>query len=179
MAVENKYVRARIEAGKNDDAPYVNGAEYVGMIASEELAAGDDAASVYRFFKGLTPNLIPVDIKIYVDDAVVGATDCDIGLYEQTDDGGVGIEIDKDVFADGIDLTPAGGALRGGDAQVGGDEYIDGMKTVDIADLTKKLYEHAGHDVTDYTQGYDLCLTVVSDTTTGGTVTIHATFLKG
>lgn len=178
MAVENKYVRALVEAGKLEEAPYVNGSKVIGMVASEELAAGDDAASVYRFFKGLNPNLIPIDIKLYVDDAVAGATDCDVGLYEQTDDGGTGIAVDKDVFADGIDLSPVGGALRGGGV-IGHDEFIDGMATVDIANLTKKLYEHGGHDVTDYKQGYDLCLTVVSDTTTGGTVTMIATFLEG
>ncbi len=179
MAVVNKYVRTRIEAGKNDEAPYVNGSKIVGMVASEELAAGDDAASIYRFFKGLNPNLIPIDIKIYADDAVVGATEVDVGLYKQTDDGGTGAVVSIDCFGDGLDLTPAGGALRGGDAQVGADEYIDGMKGVDIADLTKKLYEHAGDDVTDYEQGYDLALTVVSDTTTGGTVTVIATFIMG
>ena len=178
MAVVDKYVRTLVEAGKLEEAPYVNGAKVVGMVASEELAAGDDAASIYRFFKGLNPNLIPIDIKIYVDDAVVGATDCDVGLYEQTDDGGTGAVVDKDIFADGIDLSPAGGAVRGGGV-IGHDEFIDGMATVDIANLTKKLYEHGGHDVTDYKAGYDLCLTVVSDTTVGGTVTMVATFLEG
>ena len=178
MAVVNKYVRTLVEAGKLDEAPYVNGATMVGMVASEELAAGDDAASVYRFFKGLNPNLIPIDIKIYADDAIVGATEVDIGLYEQTDNGGTGVVIDRDAFADNIDITPAGGLLRGGGTE-GTDEWLDGMKAVDIANLTKKLYEHAGHDVTDYTQGYDLCMTVVSDTTTGGTVTMIATFLEG
>ncbi len=178
MAVVNKYVRTRIEAGKNDEAPYVNGSKIVGMVASEELAAGDDAAYVYRYFNGLNPNLIPVDIKIYVDDAVVGATDVNVGLYEQTDDGGTGAAIDDNCFADALDLSPAGGALRGGGV-IGHDEFIDGMAAVDIANLTYKLYEHAGHDVTDYTQGYDLVLTVISDTTTGGTVTVVATFIEG
>ncbi len=178
MAVVNKYVRTLIEAGKLDEAVFVNGSNKVGMISSEEFAAGDDAGSIYRFFKGLNPNLIPIDIKIYVDDAVVGATDVNVGLYEQTDDGGTGAAIDDNCFADALDLSPAGGAVRGGGV-IGHDEFIDGMAAVDIANMTKKLYEHGGHDVTDYTQGYDLALTVISDTTTGGTVTVVATFLTG
>ncbi len=178
MAVVNKYVRTLIEDGKLDEAPYVNGAKKVSMVASEEFAAGDDAGSIYRFFKGLNPNLIPIDIKIYVDDAVAGADEVDVGLYEQTDDSGVGAVIDIDCFGDDVDLSPAGGALRGGGAD-GTDEWVDGMKSVDIANLPYKLYEHAGHDVTDYTQGYDLVLTCVSECTTGGTVTVVAEFIMG
>ncbi len=178
MAVVNKYVRTLVEAGKLDESAYVNGSKIVGMVASEEFAAGDDAGSIYRFFKGLNPNLIPIDIKIYVDDEVAGADEVDVGLYEQTDDSGVGAVIDIDCFGDDVDLSPAGGALRGGGAD-GTDEWVDGMKSVDIADLPKKLYEHAGHDVTDYTQGYDLVLTCVSECTTGGTVTVIAEFLEG
>ncbi len=122
--------------------------------------------------------MIPIDIKIYVDDAVAGADDVNVGLYEQTDSGGNGAAIDDNCFGDDVDLSPAGGALRGGGAD-GTDEWVDGMKSVDIANMTKKLYEHAGHDVSDYTQGYDLVLTCISECTTGGTVTVVAEFLEG
>ncbi len=178
MAVVNKYVRALVEAGKQEEAPYVNGSKTVGMVASEEFASGDDAGSIYRFFKGLNPNLIPIDIMIYADDAVVGADDVNVGLYEQSGDRGNGAAIDDNCFGDDVDLSPAGGLLRGGGAD-GTDEWADGMKSVDVANLTYKLYEHAGHDVTDYTQGYDLVLTCISECTTGGTVTVVATFLMG
>ncbi len=170
------YVRTRVEAGKNDEAPYVTGSKKVGLVASVEFTTG--TGNVYRFGKGLNPNLIPVDIKIYADDAVVGATEVDVGLYEQSDDGGDGAVIDIDCFGDDVELSPSGGLLRGGGAE-GTDEWADGMKSVDIADLTKKLYEHAGHDVTDYTQGYDLALTCVSNCTTGGSVTVVAEFIMG
>lgn len=178
MAVENKYVNALIAAGKIAEAAYVSGARTITAIATEELASGDDALSVYRFFKGLNPNLIPIDIKIYVDDAVVGATDVDVGLYEQSEGGVDGAVVDRECLGATIDLSPAGGGVRGGGI-IGTDEYIDGLNAVDIADLTKKLFEHAGHTVTNYKQGYDLALTVVSDTTTGGTVTVIAQFIEG
>ncbi len=180
MAGADVYVNELIAAGKLAEAPYVNGARTITMVETEELVvqSGAVTADVYRFFKGLNPNLIPIDIKIYVDDAVVGATDFDVGLYEQTDAGGTGADVDSDVFADGIDLSPAGGALRGGGV-IGHDEFIDGLVTVDIANLTKKLYEHAGHTVANYKQGYDLALTSNIDVTTGGTVTVIAQFIEG
>ncbi len=180
MAGADAYVNELVEAGKQDEAAFTNGSAPVYMIESFELAVSDGSgtADVYRVFKGLNPNLIPVQIKIYVDDAVVGGTDMDVGLYEQSGDRGDGAEIDMDVFADDIDFSTAGGFLRGAGAD-GTDEYLDGMVTVDIADLKKKLYEHGGHDVTDYTQGYDLCVTSHTSVTTGGTVTIIAIFIKG
>lgn len=180
MAGADKYVNELIAAGKLAEAPYVNGARTITMIETEELdiSDGSGTADVYRFFKSLNPNLIPIDIKIYVDDAVVGATDMDVGLYQPTDDGGTGIVVDADVFADGIDLSPAGGAVRGGGV-IGHDEFIDGLVTVDIANLTKKIYEHGGHTVATYKQGYDLALTSNVSVTTGGTVTIIAQFIEG
>ncbi len=179
MAVVNKYTNDLIASGKLAEAAYVNGARTITCVESEELASGDDAASVYRFFKSLNPNLIPIDVKIYVDDAVVGATDVNVGFYETTDDGGTGAIIDGgNSLADAVDLSPAGGLLRGGGV-IGTDEYLDGMKGVDIADLYKKIYQHAGHTVSNYKQGYDLALTVISDTTTGGTVTVIAQFIEG
>ncbi len=183
MAVENKYVSALVAAGKLENAPLVNGSKVTGMIQTEELAAGDSAGSVYRFFKGISGNLIPIDIQVWVDDALTDETDADIGLYEQSVGSINGAVISANVFADSLDLIPAGGALRGA-ADVGdvveANEAIDGLKSVDIADLTKKVYEHAGHTVKTSKDGYDLCLTINTGiTTTGGTVTILATFLQG
>ncbi len=180
MAGADAYVNELVEAGKLDEAAYVNGSNRVDMIESFELAVSDGSgtADVYRVFKGLRPNLIPIDIKIYVDDAVVGATDMDIGLYEQSGDRGDGAVIDKEVFCATADFSTAGGFLRGAGADLT-DEFLDGLKSVDIADLKKKLYEHAGHDVTDYTQGYDLCITSNVNVTTGGTVTVIAQFIQG
>ncbi len=179
-AITDVYVSELLEAGKLAEAAYVNGARTITMIETEELPIADGSANIdiYRFFKGLNPNLIPIDIKVYADDAIVGATDCDIGLYEQTSDGVDGVVVDVDVFSDDIDLSQAGGHVRGGGI-ITTDEYADGMKTVDIANLTKKLYEHAGHTVATYKQGYDLALTINSDVTTGGTVTIIAQFIEG
>lgn len=180
MAVQDKYVNSDVANGKLGNAALVNGAPTTTMVATEEIAAGDSAASVYRYFKGISGNLIPLNIDVYVDDALTDESDADIGLYEQGIGGAV---ISANVFADSIDLIPSGGALRGA-ADIGdvveGREAIDGMKSVDIANLTKKIYEHAGHTVLTSKAGYDLCLTLNTGiTTTGGTVTMIATFAQG
>lgn len=177
MTVQDKYVNASVESGKIVNGALVNGAVPIYMVATEELAAGDSALSVYRFFKGVSGNIIIIDIDVYVDDALTDETDADIGLYEV---GIGGAAISKNVFADSLDLIPSGGAVRGA-ADIGdvieGREAIDGMKSVDIANLVKKIYEHAGHDVNDSKAGYDICLTANTGiTTTGGTVTM---ILKG
>ncbi len=174
----DKYVNALIASGKLAEAAYVSGARTITCIATEEFVAGDAAGDVFRFFKSLNPNLIPIDIKIYVDDAVAGADDVNVGLYETTDDGGTGIVVDDNCFGDDIDLSPAGGAVRGGGAD-GTDEWVDGMKAVDVADMENKIYEHGGHTVATYKQGYDLALTVISEITTGGTCTVVAQFIEG
>lgn len=176
----DKYVNSSLASNKIANAALVNGARVVGMVATEELAAGDAAGSVYRFFKGVSGNLIPINIKIYVDDALTDENDADIGLYEQTPPGGPdGAVIDANVFADSLDIIPAGGALRG--TLAGATETpADGMASVDIANLTKKIYEHAGHTVKTAKEGYDICLTANTGiTTTGGTVTMIAYFLEG
>ncbi len=177
MAGNDVYVNEDREADKLAAAPYVNGARTITMIETEEfiISDGSSTSDKYRFFAGINPNLIPIDIKVYADDALVGATDVDIGLYLN----GAGLDVvDEDVFADGIDLSPAGGLLRGGGI-IGTDEYLDGLKAVDIANLTNKIYEHAGHTIKNHKAGYDLVLTVKSDVTTGGTVTVIAQFIEG
>jgi hypothetical protein len=188
-AITDVYVNELLESGKIAEAAYVNGARTITIIETEEFPIADGSANIdiYRFFKGLNPNLIPIDIRIYADDALVGATNVDVGLYKQTIDGVDGVVISVDVFASDLDLVAlgAGGlALRGqlirdGGSVGGGDGAIDGLENVDIANLTKKIYEHAGDTVATYEQGYDLALTVNTDVTTGGTVTIIAQFIEG
>ncbi len=181
-AITDVYVNELVESGKIAESAYVAGSGTLTVIETEEIAIADGSANIdiYRFFKGLNPNLIIIDLKVYVDDAVVGATDCDFGLYEQTTDSGDGVVVDVDVFADGIDLVAlgaAGVALRGG-TDTTADGAIDALVGVDIADLTNKLYEHVSHTVATYKQGYDLALTINSDVTTGGTVTVIAQFIE-
>jgi len=176
MAVQDKYVNSSLASLKIANAALVNGARVVGMVATEELAVADDDTSVYRFFKGVSGNLIPIDIKVYCD-AITSGTDFDLGLYNQTSPNGTdGTVIDADAFMDG--QTMAAAITRGGGTSAQ-DEAVDGLSAVDIADLENKIYEHAGHTVNTAKQGYDIALTANTVGAAAGTITIIALFLEG
>ena len=81
MSVENKYVETQTAAGKLAKSVYTVGAEAIILIATEEIADADDDGSVYRLFKSVPSNYIPVQIDI-LSDGITGATDYDLGLYQ-------------------------------------------------------------------------------------------------
>lgn len=171
MTVQNKYVSALLAAGKLENAALgAGGARTITMVATEEIATTttDEILSVYRFFQ-VSGNLIPVKIEVYGDAAIV-ALQMDVGLYEQTPFGGAdGPVIDRDIFGSAIDI----------DGITTSTAPIDGMENLDIANRTKKIYEHAAHTVLTSKAGYDIALTSTTAATTGGTVTVVATFVEG
>ena len=138
MTVQNKYVSAALAAAKLEMAALANGARTITMVQTEEIATTttDEILSVYRFFKGLKGNLIPTKIEVFGDSAIV-ALAMDVGLYEQSVGGVPGAVIDRDVFGAAIDI----------DGITTSTAAIDGMSNVDIANRTKKLYEHGGQTV--------------------------------
>ena len=164
MAVQDKYVNADIAADKLANPALTQGAKVVAMVATFEVAVADDDGSVYRVIKALQPNLIPISIEIN-NDVIADATSYDLGLYE-TDLGAV---IDKDVFLAAEDIS-AGNAI--------GSE-VNGLTNLAPEDLIKKIYEHAGDDVTDYKAGYDLAFTANTVGSALGTITIRAIFIQG
>jgi hypothetical protein len=146
------------------EAVHVNGAKLVTAVSTFEVATADSDNSVYRLFKGLNPNLIPLQLWIN-NDEITDGTDYDLGLYE----GNGGAVVSKDVFADGIDLSTA---------RTSGSE-VSGLTAVAIENLTKKLFEHAGHTIATKLDSYDLALTANTVGTAAGTVTVRATFAQG
>ncbi len=167
MTVQDKYVSAALASGKIEMAALANGARIVQMVQTEEIAATptDEILSVYRFFKGLNGNLIPTKIEVFGDTAIVALV-ADVGLYEQ---GVGGLVVDSDAFGSALNIAGITTATIA----------LDGMGAVDIANRRKKIYEHAGHTVKTSKDGYDICLTATTAATTGGTVTIVATFIVG
>lgn len=162
MAVENKYV--------NSDAVLNNlvgkgsaGAETVTYIETFEIAAADTDASVYRVFKALEPNLIPLSIEI-VNDAITGGTVFDVGLYE-TDLGAV---VDQDCFANNLDLSSA--------HAVGSE--LSALSALDPANVKQSIYEIAGHTSSTKKASYDLTLKGDTVGSGAGTVSVKATFLR-
>lgn len=169
MAVENKYINADVVAGKKAAAALISGSNLIVAIATFEVAAADSDGSVYRIFKSVNPHYIPVKIDV-TNDAITSGTDYDLGLYKTTgSDGVAGAEIDKDIFADGMDLSSA--HLR--------TAALDGLVTVDAANSTKKIYEHAGDSLSSLDNGYDIALTANTVGSAAGTVTVVAYFVYG
>lgn len=167
MSVENKYVNADLVAGKKAAAALVHGAPLIVAIATFETAAANDDGSVFRLFK-VNPHYIPVKIDIS-NDAITGGTDWDLGLYEALVDGQGGTVIDKDIFADGIDLSSA--HLRSA--------ALDGLVTVDAANSNKAIYQHAGHSLSELKPSYDIALTANTIGSGVGTVTVVGYFAYG
>lgn len=164
MAVEDKYVDANLAAGKLAKTALGSGAETITLVATEEIAAADDDGSVYRLFKSVPANLIPLEITIATDGITAG-TDYDLGLYKV----GVGGDaVDADVLMDGQTLASALTRATG---------HQLGLQTVNIADAGKTLGELSAQ--TDVDLSYDVALTGNTVGTADGTVTVIAVFAQG
>lgn len=171
MAVEDKYINTLVAAGKPDASAFVTGAKTVCMVATFEVAVADDDGSVYRLFKNVPAHLVPTKIEIF-SDAITAGTDWDLGLYESFDEtASDGIVVDKDVLADGIDLSS--GSARG--------SAKDGLVTVAIDAVQSSLMVLAGH-TTDYPYtkklGYDIALTANTVGSAAGTISVVAWFVQ-
>jgi hypothetical protein len=162
MAVEDKYVNADLAAGKLAKAALSSGAEPIVIVATGEIAAADDNGSVYRFFKSVPSNYIPVEISITCD-TITSGSDFDLGLYKVG-----GAVIDKDVLMDGQTLATALTRATGNQL---------GLAAVNIADATKTLGELSAQ--TDVDGSYDIALTANTVGSAAGTVTIIAKFVQG
>ena len=163
MAVEDKYVDATVAAGKLGKASLTSGDKIVVMVNTEEIAAADDDGSVYRFFKNVPANLIPVEITVACD-AITSGTDFDLGLYKPN----LGAVVDKDVLMDGQTLGSALTRATG---------HQLGLANVNIADAGKTLATLSAQ--TDPDQAYDIALTANTVGSGAGTVTIIAKFIQG
>ena len=63
MAGADVYVNENIAADKLADGSRNGGSRTITLIETEELIISDGSVTpdIYRFFKGLNPNLIPID----------------------------------------------------------------------------------------------------------------------
>ena len=157
MAVRNAYVLSEALKGQ------VNGGQVVAIAGNFETLAADDAGSKYRLCK-VGADWVPLQIYINCD-ALSGATDVDLGLYETLENGGDAK--DADCFLDGGDIS-------GGQA-IGSEENC--LATLGIDEIGDQCYEHAG-DSDASEQMYDLVLTMNSEIAAAGTIAIRALFLK-
>lgn len=171
MAVENKYV----------DSTYINastgvltklapalmtGAQLGAMLTTFEVAAADDDGSVYRIFPSVNPDLVPLLILVGCD-AITGSNDADIGLYHVNG----GAVVDKDCFADGLDISSA--------VDLGAASALDGMDAVLIENYRRRIYEHGAATVATKKAAYDIAVTLNTAGSAAGTVTVLMIYAQG
>lgn len=161
MAVEDKYINSDLVAGKKGAIGRTHGGEKICMVETFEISSADSATSVYRVFKNLNPELIPVAIRISTD-ALGGSCALDVGLHIS---GVAGAAKDADVFSDGYSAVSAA-------------RDADALNTPAIENLVKPLYEHAGDTVATRESGYDLTVTLAAVAASTGTVTLKAEFIN-
>lgn len=160
MAVVDKYVDASIEAGKKGSALNASGTQTVTVVATVAVAAADDDGSVYRLFADVPSSLVPVNICIH-NDAITNGTDYDLGLYD-TNSGAV---VDKDILADGLDLSSGAGVATWNNA---------GMTAIGIENGTQDLATLSAESTPP--SAYDIALTANTVGTAAGDIRVTATF---
>lgn len=161
MAVENKYVDSLLAAGKLASALNTFGTQTVTMVATAAVAAANDDTSVYRLFKGVPSNFVPVKIAIH-NTAITAGTDYDLGLYNVGTDGAV---VDKDILADGLDMSSARTIATDNNA---------GMTSLTLSNGTQDLATLGAE--TNPASAYDICLTANTVGSAAGTIRVTATF---
>lgn len=159
MAVENKYANAEVVAGKLA-LPIQNSSKVVVARQTVAVAAADDDGSIYRVFKGVPADLIPLQITIGTT-AITGGTDYDLGIYK-TDLGPVG---DADIFMDGQTMATASLVLNG-------------LGALTVANALKPIWELAGDTVETRKASYDIALTANTVGTAAGTILVTAYFAQ-
>lgn len=165
----NKYVETNIAAGKLAAAAQGGGSKMVEAIVTYEKTAADNDASVLRFFKGLSPDLIVSNVLI-LNDALAGCTAVAIGFYGVLDYDNVGAIVGSgNQLSTSRDLSTA--HASGSD--------LSGVNSVDQADRVKRIYELCGHTQITKLPAYDLALTLTTGGTATGTITVKAAFLQG
>lgn len=167
MAVRNEWIHTTTEAGKRENPAKVSGGKVLAVMGTFEVAAADDDASIFKLAK-LPANAIPVSAHIY-SDALTSGNDWDLGLYYED-----GTVADKDIFADGLDLSSAIAITA---------EANNGLTNLGGADpraaIGKKLWELLGVTVDTKKPAYVLALTANTIGSAAGTVSYRFEYILG
>lgn len=157
MAVINGYVDANIALGKlGSNTVGGNGGIVKRMVQSFVVGSTDAAGSIYRVFKGVSPDVIINNVRI-LNDALTGATSVSCGLYGVLDYDGVGAIVGSgNQFASAVDISS-------GNPITSTPLVFD--KQISIANREQPLYILAGHTQLTKLPAYDICLTMTNMTT--------------
>lgn len=166
MAVENKWVNSLVEAGKKGNPGIISGGKILCIAGTFEVAAADDNGSIYKLAK-LPANAIPLKCELN-NDAITVGTDYDLGLYKEN-----GVVADKDIFADGLDMSAAAAmsSEKNGLVNLGGADPL--------AAIGKKLWELLGLSLPIDEGAYNLALTANVVGTSAGTISYRFYYILG
>lgn len=136
--------------------PGANAQELIQMVATLEIAAGDDDGSTYLLFPDVPSSFKPLRATVMCD-AITGGTDYDMGFYDKDN----GTVVSKDKLMDGQTLASAS-------------KTLNGLGNVDIADLgaKKSIAELLSLTPTTAKSAYDIVLTGNTVGSGAGTVTV-------
>jgi hypothetical protein len=172
MAVEDKYANSILEDATG--LPQLlhclsTGTPLIVMHETVEVAAADDNGSIYRMFKDVPSNFIPL-LAVIANDAITAGSDYDLGLYDSAERGGAVVV--KDCFLNGGDLSVAHASLCPGTA-------LNALSAADIAAMNKKLWEYASDTIITRRPSFDIALTGNVVGTAAGTITVLLIGIKG
>lgn len=157
MAIINGYVDANIALGKlGTNSGSGNGGVVKRLVQCFTVASTDQAGSIYRVFKGVSPDVVINNVRLY-NDALTGATSVSCGLYGVLDWDNVGAIVGSgNQFANAVDIS-AGNAVSA--------TALVFDKNLSIANRENSLYIVAGHTQLTKLPAYDICLTMTAMTT--------------
>lgn len=156
MAVINAYVDANVALGKLANNTALQGGAVKSAIQSFVVGSTDAAGSIYRVFKGMSPDIVIKSVRLY-NDALTGATSVKFGAYGVLDWDNVGAIVGTgDQIASAIDIS-AGNAITS--------TPLVFDKSISIANREVPLYTLVGHTQLTKLPAYDLCLTMTAMTT--------------
>lgn len=156
MAIVNNYVDVNIVAGKLANNSACMGGEVKGAIQSFAVASTDQAGSVYRVFKGISPDAVIKSVRLY-NDALTGATSVSCGFYGVLDYDNVGA-----IVGSGNQIASAVN-IAAGNPVTSTPLIFD--TAISIINREVPIYTLAGHTQLTKLPAYDICLTMTAMTT--------------
>jgi len=164
--VLNEYVVGVNQPVTSPDKNVVSnkGGAVIGVAFSFETEAADGAGSKYRLIR-MGANWVPLFLELNCD-ALTGATEVDLGIYDTLEHGGAVKDIDA--FMDGVNIS-AGYAI---------DSEINALSALALANIGKDIFTLAGDSHPTPDGEYDLVLTMVSEIAAAGTISFRGEFAK-
>jgi len=142
---------------------YLSHARSRSQRATLEVAAADDTASVYRFFRVHSSWL--VEQILLWNDAITSGDSYHCGLYQTAENGGAAV--DDNCWADAVSLASA--RLVPLDIT---------FEILNIDKIEKRVWEVAGLSA-DPNRWYDLCLTGATPGSAAGTISMLVRYNDG